>query len=178
MQTLRPPALQAVLLDLPGLLFFSTYTLLVLFWAEIYHQARSLSTRALRPAFLAFNAVVYAAEVALWLVAGLVHGDNVAGLVRVISCAFLAAVSLAAAAGFLIYGGRLFLMLRRCVPADMHSACSCWGDAPYGYAGFRACECTMITTHWLAARAQVCLLLSGFTVVASPRGATWPVTAF
>ena len=121
-QTLRPPALQAVLLDLPGLLFFSTYTLLVLFWAEIYHQARSLSTRALRPAFLAFNAVVYAAEVALWLVAGLVHGDNVAGLVRVISCAFLAAVSLAAAAGFLIYGGRLFLMLRRCVPADMQAA--------------------------------------------------------
>jgi hypothetical protein len=27
-----------VLLELPGLLFFSTYTLLVLFWAEIYHQ--------------------------------------------------------------------------------------------------------------------------------------------
>jgi hypothetical protein len=27
-----------VLLDFPGLLFFSTYTLLVLFWAEIYHQ--------------------------------------------------------------------------------------------------------------------------------------------
>lgn len=30
-----------VLLDLPGLLFFSTYTLLVLFWAEIYHQVRT-----------------------------------------------------------------------------------------------------------------------------------------
>lgn len=30
--------LTLVLLDLPGLLFFSTYTLLVLFWAEIYHQ--------------------------------------------------------------------------------------------------------------------------------------------
>ncbi|PKU84937.1 hypothetical protein MA16_Dca024770 [Dendrobium catenatum] len=28
----------SALLDLPGLLFFSTYTLLVLFWAEIYHQ--------------------------------------------------------------------------------------------------------------------------------------------
>lgn len=27
-----------VLLDLPGILFFSTYTLLVLFWAEIYRQ--------------------------------------------------------------------------------------------------------------------------------------------
>ena len=31
--------LTLILLDLPGLLFFSTYTLLVLFWAEIYHQA-------------------------------------------------------------------------------------------------------------------------------------------
>ena len=31
-----------VLLDLPGLLFFSTYTLLVLFWAEIYHQVPKL----------------------------------------------------------------------------------------------------------------------------------------
>jgi hypothetical protein len=29
---------QHVLLDLPGILFFTTYTLLVLFWAEIYHQ--------------------------------------------------------------------------------------------------------------------------------------------
>lgn len=34
----HPKALQSVLLDLPGLLFFTTYTLLVLFWAEIYHQ--------------------------------------------------------------------------------------------------------------------------------------------
>ena len=38
-QDIRPDALQYVLLDLPGLLFFTTYTLLVLFWAEIYHQA-------------------------------------------------------------------------------------------------------------------------------------------
>lgn len=30
--------LEMAVLDLPGLLFFSTYTLLVLFWAEIYHQ--------------------------------------------------------------------------------------------------------------------------------------------
>ena len=57
--------MQEVLLDLPGLLFFSTYTLLVLFWAEIYHQARSLSTTALRPMFVAFNGVVYAVQVSL-----------------------------------------------------------------------------------------------------------------
>jgi hypothetical protein len=30
----------AIVMDLPGLLFFTTYTLLVLFWAEIYHQVR------------------------------------------------------------------------------------------------------------------------------------------
>ena len=43
-QDIQPDALQYVLLDLPGLLFFTTYTLLVLFWAEIYHQARTPHT--------------------------------------------------------------------------------------------------------------------------------------
>ena len=62
-QDLHPAAAQAVLLDLPGLLFFSTYTLLVLFWAEIYHQARNIPTASLRPAFMAFNAAVYAVQV-------------------------------------------------------------------------------------------------------------------
>lgn len=46
-----------------GLLFFTTYTLLVLFWAEIYHQARSMPTGSLRPIFIAFNALVYACQV-------------------------------------------------------------------------------------------------------------------
>ncbi len=43
----------------PGLLFFTTYTLLVLFWAEIYQQARNLPAAALRPAFLGINVLVY-----------------------------------------------------------------------------------------------------------------------
>jgi hypothetical protein len=30
--------LQHVVLDMPGLAFFTTYALLVLFWAEIYYQ--------------------------------------------------------------------------------------------------------------------------------------------
>ena len=33
------PFVYEVLLDGPGLLFFSTFTLLILFWAEIYYQA-------------------------------------------------------------------------------------------------------------------------------------------
>ena len=51
-------------------------------------------------------------QAGLWAfltVSGL-HSEN---LSRVLSCSFLALVSLLAAAGFLLYGGRLFLMLRR-----------------------------------------------------------------
>jgi Protein of unknown function (DUF1084) len=62
-QGLHPWIAQGILLDLPGLLFFSTYTLLVLFWAEIYHQARSLPTANLRPIFIGANCVVYAVQV-------------------------------------------------------------------------------------------------------------------
>jgi hypothetical protein len=40
MYVVAPQVLQHILLDLPGLLFFTTYTLLVLFWAEIYHQVQ------------------------------------------------------------------------------------------------------------------------------------------
>lgn len=56
---LHPKVLILVLLDLPGLLFFSTYTLLVLFWAEIYHQARSLPTDKLRIFYISINAAIY-----------------------------------------------------------------------------------------------------------------------
>ncbi|CAL8145232.1 unnamed protein product [Prunus armeniaca] len=60
---LHPKVLVLVLLDLPGLLFFSTYTLLVLFWAEIYHQARSLPTDKLRVVYISVNAAMYFIQV-------------------------------------------------------------------------------------------------------------------
>lgn len=124
---LQPKALQAVLLDLPGLLFFSTYTLLVLFWAEIYHQARSLPTVSLRPMFVLCNAFAYAVQICLWIFMGLAQGstyqlakvrcrlvvDHSCILPQTLSAGFLVVISLAAAIGFLVYGGRLFVMLRR-----------------------------------------------------------------
>mmetsp|Transcript_20522 Transcript_20522/g.61775 ORF Transcript_20522/g.61775 Transcript_20522/m.61775 type:complete len:303 (-) Transcript_20522:474-1382(-) len=106
------PVIQAVLLDLPGLLFFSTYTLLVLFWAEIYHQARSLPTSKLRPIFVTANAVVYIVQMGLWVFTAVASGEATE-VGRIAGCVFLAIVSVAAALGFLVYGGRLFLMLRR-----------------------------------------------------------------
>ncbi|KAF5731935.1 putative virion binding protein [Tripterygium wilfordii] len=65
---IKPKTLEIVILDLPGLLFFSTYTLLVLFWAEIYHQARSLPTDKLRPTYYIVNGVVYFMQVSCGVV--------------------------------------------------------------------------------------------------------------
>jgi hypothetical protein len=113
MEQLHPDVLRLVLFDLPGLLFFTTYTLLVLFWAEIYHQARSMPTGSLRPIFIAFNALVYAAQGGLWTYESMAASEQQQHVSRWLSAAFLACVSLAAAVGFLLYGGRLFLMLQR-----------------------------------------------------------------
>ena len=52
-----------------------------------------------------------------------VSGKDSENLSRILSCSFLAAVSLLAAAGFLLYGGRLFLMLRRSAPSLCHPFC-------------------------------------------------------
>ena len=52
-----------------------------------------------------------------------VSGKDSENLSRILACSFLAAVSLLAAAGFLLYGGRLFLMLRRCACAAACQGC-------------------------------------------------------
>ncbi|KAF6168014.1 hypothetical protein GIB67_011399, partial [Kingdonia uniflora] len=98
-----------ILLDLPGLLFFSTYTLLVLFWAEIYRQARSLPTDKLKIVYISVNAGVYLIQVCIWIYLW-INDNKVAESIGKI---FIAVVSFIAALGFLLYGGRLFFMLRR-----------------------------------------------------------------
>ncbi|XP_043696436.1 tobamovirus multiplication protein 3-like [Telopea speciosissima] len=108
-QHIKPEIFQHVLLDMPSLAFFTTYALLVLFWAEIYYQARAVSTDGLRPSFYTVNAVVYGIQIVLWLILWL----KPIRLVLVLSKIFFAGVSLFAALGFLLYGGRLFLMLQR-----------------------------------------------------------------
>ncbi|KAJ0866096.1 hypothetical protein HanRHA438_Chr12g0547881 [Helianthus annuus] len=108
-QQLKPEIIQHVLLDVPSLAFFTTYALLVLFWAEIYYQARAVSTDGLRPTFYAINGIIYAIQIVLWLIT---WWKPITALV-VLSKMFFAGVSLFAALGFLLYGGRLFLMLKR-----------------------------------------------------------------
>ncbi|KAF5757273.1 hypothetical protein HanRHA438_Chr17g0834581 [Helianthus annuus] len=108
-EQLTPEIARHMLLDLPSLVFFTTYALLVLFWAEIYYQARGVSTDNLRPGFFAINGIVYLIQVILWLI---IWWKPIHILV-ILSKVFFAGVSLFAALGFLVYGGRLFLMLQR-----------------------------------------------------------------
>ncbi|XP_028794368.1 tobamovirus multiplication protein 3-like [Neltuma alba] len=105
-QKLKPEIVQHIILDMPSLAFFTTYALLVLFWAEIYYQARAVSTDRLRPSFYVINAVVYAVQIALWLILWW----KPVNLLVVLSKMFFAGVSLFAALGFLLYGGRYLLI--------------------------------------------------------------------
>lgn len=113
LDTVQPACIKEILLDFPGLLFFTTYTLLVLFWAEIYHQARSMPTGSLRPTFFGVNAVVYLLLGGLWIWSSTAADASMQQLGYLMADAVLAVVSVLAAAGFVLYGGRLFLMLQR-----------------------------------------------------------------
>ncbi|KAK4805033.1 hypothetical protein SAY86_004850 [Trapa natans] len=106
---MHPKVLTFILLDLPGLLFFSTYTLLVLFWAEIFHQARSLPTDKLRTVYLSVNGGMYFIQACIWIYLWI--NDN--SIVEFIGKIFIAVISIIAALSFLVYGGRLFCMLKR-----------------------------------------------------------------
>ncbi|ESW31105.1 hypothetical protein PHAVU_002G209600 [Phaseolus vulgaris] len=106
---IKPKALELVLMELPGLLFFSTYTLLVLFWAEIYHQARSEPAHKLRPAYFIINGFIYMIQICLWIYMS--ASKNATGLEA--AELFLSVISFFASLGFLLYGGRLFFLLRR-----------------------------------------------------------------
>ncbi|XP_071686276.1 tobamovirus multiplication protein 3-like [Rutidosis leptorrhynchoides] len=108
-EQLKPEIVQHILLDVPSLVFFTTYAPLVLLFAEIYYQARNGSSDGLRPTFFAINGIIYAVQIVLWLV---IWWRPIAPLV-ILAKMFLAGVSLFVALGFLVYGGRVFLMLQR-----------------------------------------------------------------
>ncbi|KAB2603358.1 tobamovirus multiplication protein 1-like [Pyrus ussuriensis x Pyrus communis] len=78
---IKPKALEMLLMDLPGLLFFSTYALLVLFWAEIYHQ------------------------VCIWILLRLSRSPVAVEVARI----FFSVISFCSALGFLIYAPEFFV---------------------------------------------------------------------
>ncbi|RDY08284.1 Tobamovirus multiplication protein 3, partial [Mucuna pruriens] len=98
-QRLKPEIVEHILIDVPSLAFFTTYALL----------ARAVSTDGLKPSFYTINIVVYVVQITLWLILWW----KPISVLLILSKMFFAGVSLFAALGFLLYGGRLFLMLQR-----------------------------------------------------------------
>lgn len=119
--SIQPLVYQSVLLDFPGLLFFTTYSLLILFWSQIYEQATTVSTDtnvsercntfSLRFKFFSVNIIVYISQIICWV--GEYHQSKnykkwhfAAAIIRLIAFLF-------ASIGFATYGGLLFFMLRK-----------------------------------------------------------------
>lgn len=103
-----------ILDTLPSILFFSTYTLLILFWAEIIHHARNQSLsfpQKLRPIFMTINMVVYLVLVACWLLLFFLYQHTHA--IDIALNMYLAVIYLSAGFGFVVYGGRLYMMLKQ-----------------------------------------------------------------
>ncbi|PHT90728.1 Tobamovirus multiplication protein 1 [Capsicum chinense] len=76
----------------------------------LFHpKARSLPTDKLRISYISINGAIYFIQGCIWVY--LWVNDN--STVEFIGKIFIAVVSVIAALGFLLYGGRLFLMLRR-----------------------------------------------------------------
>ncbi|MED6146337.1 E3 ubiquitin-protein ligase tom1 [Stylosanthes scabra] len=72
-------------------------------------KARSLPTDKLRIVYISINGALYFIQVCIWIYLWI--DDN--AVVIFIGKIFIAVVSFMAALGFLLYGGRLFIMLRR-----------------------------------------------------------------
>jgi len=110
-----------VAFDVPCLLFFTAYALLVLFWAEMYYRARGKLGSSPRRLFYGANLVLYVALGALWIAGGVVDRRSASNadtrdILQTIAAGIIAVSALAIAALFLKYGGSLWIMLRRFPP--------------------------------------------------------------
>ena len=116
-----------VAFDLPCALFLTTYALLVLFWAEIYRQARP-GARILNPRRVFFfgNLALYVVLAALWGAGGVAAGranfmtdsslnphSRTRRTLEACAAGALALCACVLAALFAKYGGSLFFTLRR-----------------------------------------------------------------
>lgn len=98
--------------QLPTVLLFSTFSLLVLFWAEIYYDAIDQEThfrRVVRPFILGFNAISYLVE---GVVLGVSTRDSRHEL-WIVSAAYFALVFAIASLGFVFYGLRVYDLVRK-----------------------------------------------------------------
>lgn len=97
--------------DFGCLLFFSTFTLLILFWAEITLLARnrrSVYSKRVRPLYIASLILVWVIQIVIWTAIFTTSKP----LVDQIDNIFYSLISVVAAVGFFYFGGHLYLMLK------------------------------------------------------------------
>jgi len=108
--------LLTILDDFGCLVFFTTFTLLILFWAEITLLARNRRTvysRRVRPLYFCMVAFVYIVQFAIWATILSVHrGDHDLSDLDKMDNIFYSIVSVVAAFGFGYFGGNLYRMLK------------------------------------------------------------------
>ena len=96
--------------DFTSLLFFSTYTLLVLFWAEIVHVEMDIQWQcSLQTIFVVINVAGYVSGALLW---SLCAYDETLHVGRRASAFLLATLDILATIAFGYYGGQLLSLLK------------------------------------------------------------------
>ena len=114
--------LLTVLNNLPGLLFFSTYNLLIAYWAEILDRVQNPAVRrsaVIHPFFVVANVLIYVAEIALWTIWATKSAKPwsyknpwTLWTLRA-QLSMFALIYFVASLGFLFFGTRLVALLRR-----------------------------------------------------------------
>ena len=107
--------------NLPGLLFFSTYNLLIAYWAEILDRVQNPAVRrsaVIHPFFVVANVLIYVAEIALWTIWATksqpwsYKNPWTLWTLRA-QLSMFALIYFIASLGFLFFGTRLVALLRR-----------------------------------------------------------------
>jgi hypothetical protein len=104
-----------VLFNVPRIIYFTGFSLLILFWAEILHKVnhellyRLNNTKTI---FIMLNVFVYLIQIIIWVPIFFYQSWSLEPLVPKIESIFFTVVSLFVAALFLIFGGRLFFKLK------------------------------------------------------------------
>lgn len=105
-----------ILDDFGCLVFFTTFTLLILFWAEITLLARNrrnVYSKRVRPLYFCCVAFVYVVQFGLWgAILALRNNDKDLTDLDTMDNIFYSVISLFAAFGFFYFGGNLYRMLK------------------------------------------------------------------
>eukprot|EP00128_Syssomonas_multiformis_P000498 Colp12_sorted_trinity150504_noHs@25552 len=107
-----------ILNTLPTFLFFSTFCILLFFWAEIYHTMNEktrnsddgTSIRKTRPYFFVVNVVIYSVVITIYILDAFLAGPTLhtdenahANTFQVILLLFLSGLYIAASIAFIVY---------------------------------------------------------------------------